>query len=160
MFKIFVALFVLGGVAYGAIHFHLVKTPSLHLGSLVNKIAPQSAPAIKSLDELSLGSASGERAVAESTANPPLPGKVAGISTEKLDAVGQTISDKGSGIATALTALVTADGKKQEVTIDVQKISDQIGSQMEKLPAQLVEKAKVAYCQQVLIEATRSAEKK
>lgn len=156
MRKIILVLAILGGVAFAAIHFHLVKVPTVNLGSLTKKITP-STPAIKSLDELSLNSSSGESKPVEPTSTPEPQGKVAGISTEKLGAVGQTITDKGSGIATALSSLVTTDGNKQEVTIDVQKISDQIGSQMEKLPAQLVEKAKVAYCQQVLIEATRSA---
>lgn len=89
------------------------------------------------------------RAPASSTSAQPQVGKIAGIATEKL-----------SGVGSALSSLVTTGSDSAQVTIDVQKISDQIGSQMEKLPAQLVDKAKIAYCTQVLIEATRSAEKK
>ncbi len=149
MLKLLIVLALIGGGAFAAVHFHVVKAPNLSLSSVTSKFAPKQ-PAIKSLAEIANSTASAT----------PAAGKVAGISTQKIGAVGQTISDKGSGIASALSSLITTDANDPKVTIDVQKISDQIGAQMEKLPAAVVNQAKVAYCTQVLIDATKSAEKK
>lgn len=126
---------LIGGGVYAGIHFHVIHAPSVSLSKVTSKFT-------------SLQSKSKPLAEIEGSSPHPSPqmGKVAGIATEKL-----------SGIGSALSSFVTTGSDSAQVTIDVQKISDQIGSQMEKLPAQLVEKAKVAYCQQVLIEATRSA---
>jgi hypothetical protein len=154
MLKILIALAVAGGVVFGAMKLHVLPNPT----ALVSKIhlpAFSSGTASKSFAELS-GSSSAE---ASSSAT-PAPGKVAGISTEQLHKVGESVSEKGAGVANAISTLLTTQGNGSsdaQITIDVQKISDQIGVQMEKLPAQLVEKAKVAYCQQVLQNATNSA---
>ncbi len=158
MIKIVLGAVILGSVVAvaAAIKLNLVPKPNFSLAFVTSKLKT-TAPSTKSLDELSLSPTVGESKELSVPEPSPAAGKVAGISTEKIGAVGKTISEKGSGVASALSSLVTSDGEKTQVTIDVQKISDQIGSQMEKLPAELVQKAKVAYCEQVLTEATRSA---
>lgn len=147
MLKLVIFVLVMAGVVGVGVYTHIIPKPKLQSLSL-----PRSAPVMpltKSLEEI--------RSSASASVSAQAPGKVAGISTEKLNGIGQTISEKGSGVAQTVTSLLNAKDGEKQVTIDVQAISDQIGVQMEKLPAQLVEKAKVAYCQQVLIDATKSA---
>lgn len=83
-------------------------------------------------------------------------GKVAGVSTEAKDEQ-NPILQKGIEVGKSLSAVFLSSPDQKTQTIEVEKIVNQVSKQVESIPSNLLEQAKVEYCKQVLIEATKSA---
>ncbi|MEP7167067.1 MAG: hypothetical protein ABI758_03760 [Candidatus Woesebacteria bacterium] len=129
--KFLLILVVLIGIVVGGLHFF----PSL---------ASKAKIALPNIPQLHLAK-SEDKDTPEKTA---LQGKVAGIATTAQ-----------SAFQSASTLFLSTPGPGSD-NINVGTVVNQISKQVENIPSQLLGIAKVQYCQQVLIEATKSAEKK
>lgn len=131
--KLLLAILLIGGLtACGLLATHRIKVPS-------------SLPQIKTQNK--------------NGSQTNVTGKVAGIYTN-VNAVASKIADTGitvvSGIANVLTSSPSASANVIDISSAVQAISQRV----ESLPGSIAQQAKVAYCQQVLLDATASSTKK
>lgn len=83
--------------------------------------------------------------------------QVAGVSTERLGEVTKNLAEAGLRLGKSATAILFSDATDSATKIQLSSVTSQIQQRVDAIPSQLLEQAKVAYCTQVLIEATKSA---
>jgi hypothetical protein len=83
-------------------------------------------------------------------------GKVAGVSTESNEEQNPIIQ-KGIEVGKSLSTVFLSSSDSKTQTIEVEKIVNQVSKQVESIPSNLLEQAKVEYCKAVLQNATASA---
>ena len=143
--KYLLFLLILAGGAYGAYKTGLYKRAPELLSRLKNR-TPLSRSESIALETTP------ENTNASATSAPFQLGKVAGISTQAVDLASQ--------FAKTANYFLSDNSATSDGTINVGVVAQQINKQVESIPSKVLQQAKVAYCTQVLIEATRSAEKK
>ena len=134
---VLIVLLVAGGVV-AANHFGVLQKLQ-HLAPSVPELSKISLPSVPQLSKEEEKDQTPERA--------QLQGKVAGIAT--------TAQNTLQGMS-SLFLSTPATGSD---TVNVSTVVNQISKQVENIPSALLNQAKVQYCQQVLIEATKSAQK-
>lgn len=83
-------------------------------------------------------------------------GEVAGVSTQAQE-TGNAVLQKGMEVGKTISTIFLSSPDQKTQTIEVQKVVEQVQKQVESIPSNVLEQAKVQYCTAVLQNATSSA---
>ncbi len=125
-------------------------TSKLPISSITSKLKAKPVESEKKPEATS----SSKSAVA---ANPK--GSVKGLMTNA-ENVGKSVFTASIAMGKSAANILTQKPSKPEETIDVSKTVSEIAGKVDDIPSTILSQAKVEYCKQVLIDATRSASPK
>lgn len=153
--RIFLFIFIFGGLlaALTQIPTLRAKVPQLTVVPQLNlRSASKEHIAIDGTDKKDASDSADQ--TKDATPEPKRNGSVAGISTER---IGQVFTGISSLISQGTQAILTSSPNPSDV-IDVSKVALDISNKVEAIPSSVLTQAKIAYCEQVLLQATKSAE--